>query len=151
MRRLESTQDAIDSLEDYLDTLYDRSVIITNMHWQYVYENDKRFDWSKRSQLYPRCNRKLGSLTFSLEWYKTRWVGAKTKGNRQRIKEYLSKPKQGHAYSDSKLSSLARDWEVDKVRETEAAFSWIRRETYQITRALISLRAFARSYYRTHE
>lgn len=143
--RLESTQDAIDALEDYLDRLYERAVGIADAHWQYVYERDKKLDWDQRSQLYPRCNRKTGNLTFTLEWYKTRWVGAKARGNRQRIKEYLPKPKDSYSYSEAKLSSLARDWEADKVRETEAAFARIRRESFQITRALLSLRAFVRA------
>lgn len=142
--RLESTQDAVVALEDYLDRLYERAVKIADAHWQFVYERDKKLDWDQRSRLYPRCNRKTGGLTFTLEWYKTRWVGAKAKGNRQRLKEYLAKPKASHTYSEAKLSSLAREWELEKVRETEAAFARIRREAYQVTRALFALRAFVK-------
>lgn len=141
---LESTHDAIKALEGYLDRLYERAVKITDAHWQFVYEWDKKLDWDQRSQLYPRCNRKTGDMTFTLEWYKTRWVGAKAKGNRSRLKEYLTKRKDSHTYAEAKLTSLARDWEVAKVLETEAAFARIRHETYQITRALFALRAFAK-------
>lgn len=139
---LESTQDAIDALESYLEVLYERAVEIADKHWDFIYTMDEGLSWDKKSRVFLRCRKVGNSLSF--EWYETRWTGAKAKGNRKPLRVYLSKPRESFGYNLARLTSLARDWEREKILETEAAMEEFRREAHGITRALLSLRPYAK-------
>jgi hypothetical protein len=142
VQQLASTQEAIQALEAYLEVIFGRANSLSDEHWDYVYAYDKKMpDWRQKSRLFLRC-RKVGN-SLQIEWYEVRWVGPS--GNRKYLRHYISKPRGQYGYNIGKLIPLARDWEVERVKETEAKMAAIRREAGQVNRALTALRAYVRA------
>lgn len=142
MLKVTSNQEAIQMLEAYLEVIFQRANSLSDEHWDYVYAYDKKMpDWRQKSRLFLRC-RKVGN-SLQIEWYEVRWVGPS--GNRKYLRHYISKPRGQYGYNIGKLIPLARDWEVERVKETEAGMASIRREAGQVNRALTALKAYARA------
>lgn len=142
MLQVTNMQEAIKALEGYLEVIFERAISLADEHWDYVYASDKKMpDWRQKSRLFLRC-RKVGN-SLQIEWYEIQWVGHS--GNRKFLRRYISKPRGQYGYNVTKLIALARDWEVDQVKETEAKMALIRREAGQANRALCALRACVRA------
>lgn len=142
VQKLASTQDAIRALEAYLEVIYERASDLTDEHWDHVYAYDQKMpDWRQRSRLLLRCRKAGNSLL--IEWYEIRWMGHA--GKRKCLRCYISKPRGRPGYNIDKLIPLAREWEVARVKETEAKMTSIRREAGQVNRALTALKAYVRA------
>jgi hypothetical protein len=137
-QKIRTAEEAIWALEAYSEHVYEMAVGIADRYWDFIYERNPKLEWDQRSRLFLRC-RKTGN-SVQIEWYETRWVGAKKNGTRKAIRTYISKPKAGFSYSTAKLLALAQEWESDLVLETEARLAECRREAHAITRAIYALR-----------
>lgn len=132
--------EAISILERRIDALHARAYKIVERHWNYVREMEGRLPgWENKSSLQVRCAAKVGN-SIRIDWCGIKWYGSKAKGDRKPIRTYIAKPKGAFGYTLSKLKALARDWEAQKVEETETQISDIRREASHLVKAIISIR-----------
>lgn len=141
-RVINSASEAIAALEGYQEGIFERANALADAHWEFIYRMDEKLVWDQRSMLFLRC-RKVGN-SISIEWYETKWVGSKAAKTRKPIREYISRPKLTFGYPEVKLRSLARDWEIDRVLETERQMTALRRESSAVIRALTALRTQAK-------
>ena len=134
--------EAIAMLEGYQERIFERATALADAHWDFIYGMDDKLVWDQRSKLFLRC-RKVGN-SITIAWYETKWVGSKAAGTRKPIREYISRPKLSYGYPEVKLRSLARDWEIDRVLETERQMADMRRESSAVIRAILALRTQAK-------
>lgn len=137
-----TASEAIAMLEGYQERIFERASALADSHWDFIYRMDDKLNWEQRSKLFLRC-RKVGN-SMQIEWYETQWIGSKANKTRKPIRNYISRPKAGYAYPEVKLRSLARDWEIDRVLDTERQMAEYRRESAAVIRALTALRTQAR-------
>ena len=134
-----SHDEAIAILERRIDALHDRAYKIVEWHWNYVRDMERRLPgWENKSSLQVRCTKEGNSIR--LDWCGIKWYGSKAKGNRKPVRTYIGKPKAAFGYTLSKLKAMARDWEADKVQETENSLADVRREASHLVKAIISVR-----------
>lgn len=130
----------IAALEELINELHARAYKIVESHWKYVRDMEGRLPgWENKSSLQVRCA-KLNGNSIRADWCEIKWYGSKAKGDRRSIRVHITKPKDTHLYTLSKLKALARDWEASKVEETEYQLSDIRREASHLVKAIISIR-----------
>jgi hypothetical protein len=124
------------ALEACVKELYYEALHVAETYMQHVdkYENAAA-GWGSRSTLQLSCTRKGNHL--DLKWTGVKWYGSKA--NRKSIREAIPKNKETLSYSKAKLSEYAKDWEIDKVMETEGKLNIIRRKGTHIAKALVAL------------
>lgn len=141
-QKIRTLEELSDAMERYLDELYERAVSVADKFWDFVYQQDQRLDWEKRSRLFLRV-RKTGN-SIRIEWYEVKWVGSRAKNNRRSLRVYIAKPRGQFRYSATKLTALARDWEADMVLKTEDTMAEFRREARAVTLAILAIRPLVR-------
>lgn len=132
-------EQAIALVERLIGNLHQRGSAIVQEHWDFIYKMDQKFTgWNRKSRLQVRCI--MDGNSIRADWCEIRWHGLQAKGNREARRRYIGKPKDSHLYTLSKLTRLAREWEVEQVEKTETSLAQIRREANHLVKALMYLR-----------
>lgn len=138
-REVEGCAQAITLVEKLIGDLHQRGAAIVQEHWDYIYRMDHKVaGWEQKSRLQVRCI--LEGNSIRADWCEIRWQGSMAQGSRQAIRRHIGKPRGAHQYSIPKLRKLSRDWEGDRVEQTESALSEIRRQAGHLVKALLYLR-----------
>ena len=117
--------------------LYDQAVIAAEDYMTFVDRQEaKATGWESRSTLQLSCVRRGNHL--DLKWTGVRWYGSKN--NRKMVRVRITTVGETMSYSKDKLSLFAKEWEIDKVMETEAKLHVIRRKAKHIVKAIVNTR-----------
>ena len=132
-------EQAITLVENLIVELHQRGAAIVQEHWDFIYRMDHKVaGWEQKSRLQVRCM--LDGNLIRADWCEIRWQGSMAQGSRKAIRWHIGKPRGAYQYTISKLRKLARDWEADRVEQTEIALSEIRRQAGHLVKALLYLR-----------
>jgi vacuolar-type H+-ATPase subunit H len=135
---VKSYEDAIGALVACIDDLYARAEVIALDHWEFTgNHSEKNSGWEKRSSLLLSCVREGNHI--NAKWVDVRWYGQKSQ--RKMVREAIPRKKDALTYTESALRKHAKDWEIEKVLETEKKLESIRRQAHHIVRAIMSIRS----------
>lgn len=128
---------AMDAIEACSRTLFDDAVRIQDDYLSFVDGVEaKAKGWESRSNLQLSCTKKGNSL--DLKWTGIKWYGPKA--NRVSMRVPIKKNSDGFSYGTDKLKVYAKDWELDKVVETEKKLQVVRRKAKHLVNAAASIR-----------
>lgn len=127
---------AMDAIEACVRELFDEAVRAQDGYLSHVDAVEaKAKGWDSRSTLQLSCTKKGNSL--DLKWTGIKWYGPKNK--RVSIRVPIKKGIDG-SFSIDKLKEFAKDWEIDKVVETERKLQVVRRKAKHLVSAATSIR-----------
>jgi hypothetical protein len=139
----ERYEDAMTALEACIMDLYDQAVIAADDYMAFVDREEARATgWESRSALQLSCVRRGNHL--DLKWTGVRWYGPKN--NRKMVRVRITTVGETMSYSKDKLSLFAKEWEIDKVMETEAKLHVIRRKAKHIVKSMMYVRNAVKVY-----
>ena len=123
--------------------LYDQAVIAAEDYMTFVDRQEaKATGWESRSTLQLSCVRRGNHL--DLKWTGVRWYGSKN--NRKMVRVRITTVGDTMSYSKDKLTPFAKEWEIDKVMETEAKLHVIRRKAKHIVKSMMYVRNAVKVY-----
>lgn len=135
---MESIEAMMASIEKRIDELEEMASSMVDRYWQQVLLFEKSNPgWENRSGLRLRCHRKGNHLR--IEWTGLKWYRKNT-GGFIPILKYISKGKSSHQYTLSKIFGYAKEWERPLIEETEKELALIRKESFFLNKAILSVR-----------
>ena len=139
----ERYEDAMTALEACIMELYDQAVVTAEDYMTFVDRQEaKATGWESRSTLQLSCVRRGNHL--DLKWTGVRWYGSKN--NRKMVRVRITTVGDTMSYSKDKLTPFAKEWEIDKVMETEAKLHVIRRKAKHIVKSMMYVRNAVKVY-----
>ena len=136
-------EDAIQGLERCIEVLYGQAMVAADEYMSFVDRVEaKATGWESRSTLQLSCTRKGNHL--DLKWTGIRWFGQKN--NRQSIRVRIAINEESMTYAKDRLNTFAKEWEIDKVMETEAKLHVIRRKAKHIVKSMMYVRNAVKVY-----
>jgi hypothetical protein len=137
LQRLDDNQESLQialELQKLLDqaeeSLYLKAKFCADTFWENHMQLGMAGNSRKPSSLGCRIRRKGHSIY--MEWYYNSW-SKKFDGGFKPKSHHIGKPARNFQYSLSKLYARAPEWEYAMIKETELAFSNLRRQNHQLT------------------
>jgi vacuolar-type H+-ATPase subunit H len=135
---MEDYERAVDALEACVDALYEQAMRVAEEQWGFTQERSERYEgWENKTSLQLSCVKEGNHL--NIKWTGVRWYGKA--GKRKMVREAIPRRKDALTYTESALRKHAKDWEIEKVLETEKKLESIRRQAHHIVRAIMSIRS----------
>lgn len=132
-------------LDALLAELSEEADSLAGSHTGWVWEQGKDIKgWEDRSRLAFTSKRTGDSIV--LYWHQVRWMGAAANKTRRSVLTWIRKPKDSNSYTMEKLLSYAKDWEVQKVKETEKQAALLRRKLKAYQRLAFAFRVAKTEY-----
>ncbi len=133
-----SIAEAIQAVERCIEELYNQAAEITDDYLSFVDGVEaKSKGWESRSNLQLSCIKKGNHL--DIRWVGIKWYGQKNK--RTSLRVTLKKHPQKLSYGSDQFKPFAKEWEIEKVVETEKILALIRRKNKHLVRSIMSIRA----------
>lgn len=132
-------------LDALLAELSEEADSLAGSHTGWVWEQGKDIKgWEDRSRLAFTSKRTGDSIV--LYWHQVRWMGTAANKTRRSVLTWIRKPKDSNSYTMEKLLSYAKDWEVQKVKETEKQAALLRRKLKAYQRLAFAFRVAKTEY-----
>lgn len=136
-----SIAEAIRAVERCIEELYNQAVEISDGYLSFVDGvESKNKGWGSRSNLQLSCTKKGNHLDIRRVGIK--WYGPKNK--RTSLRYSLKKHPEKQSYASDQFKPYAKEWELEKVVETEKSLALIRRKNKHLVRSIMSIRAAAK-------
>ncbi|BEU98872.1 hypothetical protein ACDW_45780 (plasmid) [Acidovorax sp. DW039] len=131
------------ALETCIMELYNQAVTAADDYMAFVDREEARATgWESRATLQLSCVPRGNHL--DLKWTGVRWYGPKN--NRKMARVRITTVGETMSYSKDKLTPFAKEWEIDKVMETEAKLHAIRRKAKHIVKSMTYVRNALKVY-----
>ncbi|MES2925288.1 MAG: conjugative transfer protein MobI(A/C) [Pseudomonadota bacterium] len=129
---------AIEAIELCIEDLYDQAHATCDGYINFVDAvESKSTGWESRSNLQLSCTKKGNHL--DIRWVGIKWYGQKNK--RTSLRVTLKKHPEKLSYGSDQFKPFAKEWEIEKVVETEKILALIRRKNKHLVRSIMSIRA----------
>lgn len=136
-----SISEAIKAVEQCIEEMYHQATEIADGYLAFVDSVEaKSKGWESRSNLQLSCSKKGNHL--DIRWVGVKWYGPKNK--RSSLRFTLKKHPEKLTYGADQFKPYAKDWEIDRVLETEKRLALIRRKNKHLVRSILSIRAAAK-------
>jgi len=135
---MENYERATEALVECVRALERRAWEIVNEYWTFVNEHvSANSGWGNKSSMQLSCG-SVGNH-ISVKWTALEWRGKA--GKRWSIRKAIPRKKDSFTYNERDLRKYAKDWEIEKVLETEKKLESVRRQAHHIVRAIMSIRS----------
>lgn len=119
----------IEDMDKLLNEQHDQAIVIIDDYWQWMLKETATKEKDDKNNLCVRARRTTTGVT--IQWYYNKWYRADESW--KPMSKYIKKGRTSVRYKNAALKKHARDWDWDRVVETEDRLSEIRYVVQKIT------------------